>query len=120
MSEDDRVGPSEHEPDIPYGEDWQSEAEVAAWAEAADQKRPWRSRFRDRIAEQIATLAPNARVLELGSGPGFLAERVRYAGVRGRAAMIRAGRVYELFWILNGAGEDGLRGSAATPGEGHG
>ena len=65
-----------HEPDVPYGEDWHSTAEVAAWTEAADQKRPWRSRFRDRIAERIGSIASKARVLELGSGPGFLAEHV--------------------------------------------
>jgi cyclopropane fatty-acyl-phospholipid synthase-like methyltransferase len=64
------------EHDVPYGEDWDSAAEVAAWAEAADQKRPWRSQIRDHIAGRVATLPPRARVLELGSGPGFLAHRV--------------------------------------------
>ena len=59
-----------------YGEDLQSVAGAIAWAEAADQKRPWRFRFRDFIAERIATLGSDVRVLELGSGPGFLAERV--------------------------------------------
>lgn len=62
--------------DESYGEDWDSVAEVAAWAEAADRKRPWRSEIRDRFAEIVATLRPGARVLELGSGPGFLAQRV--------------------------------------------
>lgn len=66
----------QHEHDVPYAEDWHSVEEAAAWAEAADKKRPWRSQFRDVIAEQVATLRPAALVLELGSGPGFLAERI--------------------------------------------
>ena len=70
------TGPVDRDEDVPYGEDWQSVAETTAWAEAADRKRPWRAQFRDAIAEQVAALRPGARVLELGSGPGFLAERV--------------------------------------------
>lgn len=62
--------------DVPYGNDWDSAEEVAAWAEAADRIRPWRARIRDHIARRVATLPPGARVLELGSGPGFLAHRV--------------------------------------------
>ena len=49
---------------------------MVAWAEAADLKRPWRSQIRNHIADRVATLAPAVRVLELGSGPGFLAQRV--------------------------------------------
>ena len=62
--------------DVPYGNDWDSATEAAAWAEAADRARPWRAEIRDHIAARIATLAPRARVLELGSGPGLLAQRV--------------------------------------------
>lgn len=62
--------------DIPYGDDWHSDGGVAAWAEAADRKRPWRTQIRDRFAEEIARLPSGVRVLELGSGPGFLAERI--------------------------------------------
>jgi hypothetical protein len=32
--------------------------------------------LRDHIAGRVATLPPGTRVLELGSGPGFLAHRV--------------------------------------------
>jgi SAM-dependent methyltransferase len=64
------------EEDVPYGDDWDSAPNVSAWTEAADRKRPWRSQIRDHIAESVATLPPGARVLELGSGPGFLAHRV--------------------------------------------
>jgi cyclopropane fatty-acyl-phospholipid synthase-like methyltransferase len=62
--------------DVPYGNDWDSAAEAASYGEAADQARPWRSEIRDRIAARVATLGRGARVLELGSGPGLLAERV--------------------------------------------
>jgi cyclopropane fatty-acyl-phospholipid synthase-like methyltransferase len=62
--------------DVPYGNDWDSATEAAAYGEAADRARPWRSKIRDHIADRIATLAPGARVLELGSGPGLLAHRV--------------------------------------------
>jgi SAM-dependent methyltransferase len=62
--------------DVPYGNDWDSAEEVAAWAEEADRIRPWRARIRDHIAGRVAALPPDARVLELGSGPGFLAHRV--------------------------------------------
>jgi len=61
---------------VPYGDDWDSAAVVAGWAKVADQKRPWRSQIRDHIAGIVATLPQRARVLELGSGPGFLAHRV--------------------------------------------
>jgi ubiquinone/menaquinone biosynthesis C-methylase UbiE len=62
--------------DVPYGNDWDSAEEVAAWAEEADRIRPWRAAIRDHIARRVATLPTGARVLELGSGPGFLAHRV--------------------------------------------
>src|SRR5262245_29150218 len=62
--------------DVPYGDDWNSGVVVADWAKMADQKRPWRAEIRERIAAIVATLPQRARVLELGSGPGFLAHRV--------------------------------------------
>ena len=62
--------------DVPYGDDWDSAAVAAGWAEVADQKRPWRSQIRDHIAGIVATLPQHTRVLELGSGPGLLARRV--------------------------------------------
>jgi cyclopropane fatty-acyl-phospholipid synthase-like methyltransferase len=65
-----------NEDDVPYGNDWDSAAEAAAYGEAADRARPWRSDIRDHIAARVATLAPRVRILELGSGPGLLAHRV--------------------------------------------
>jgi SAM-dependent methyltransferase len=43
--------------------------------DAADVKRPLRAHIRRLVAERLRTLAPGARVLELGSGPGLLAEQ---------------------------------------------
>ena len=62
--------------DVPYSEDLQSPAGAKAWAEAADRKRPRRVHIRNYIVDRLTTLAPGSRVLELGSGPGFLAEQV--------------------------------------------
>ena len=64
------------EQDVPYGNDWDSAIEAAAYGDAADQARPWRAEIRDHIATLIAKLPRRARVLELGSGPGLLAHRV--------------------------------------------
>jgi SAM-dependent methyltransferase len=64
------------EQDVPYGDKWDNAGEVVAWADAADRERPWRSQIRDHITRRVAMQAPGARVLELGSGPGFLAHRV--------------------------------------------
>ena len=57
--------------DVPYGNDWDSATEVAAWAEAADRTRPWRSQIRNHIANVVAVLRPGARILELGAYCGY-------------------------------------------------
>jgi SAM-dependent methyltransferase len=62
--------------DVPYGNDWDSPVEADAYAEGSDRVRPWRLQVRDHIARQVAALPAGTRVLELGSGPGLLAERV--------------------------------------------
>jgi SAM-dependent methyltransferase len=62
--------------DVPYGEDLQSREGAAAWADAADRKRPHRVSIRQAIVERIQRLPDGARILELGSGPGYLAEQV--------------------------------------------
>ncbi len=69
---------SEPDPDadVPYGEDLQSPEGARAWADAADRKRPHRFPIRLAIVERIKALPDGARVLELGSGPGLLAEQV--------------------------------------------
>src|SRR5262245_40582186 len=62
--------------DIPCVDDWQSATTGAEWIDASHRKRPWRAQFRERIAERVGALRYDLRVLELGSGPGFLAECV--------------------------------------------
>jgi ubiquinone/menaquinone biosynthesis C-methylase UbiE len=64
------------ENDVPYGNDWDCVADVEDWAKTANEKRPWRSQIQEHIADRVAALALGAQVLELGSGPGFLALRV--------------------------------------------
>jgi ubiquinone/menaquinone biosynthesis C-methylase UbiE len=70
------TGPALEDGDVPYGDDWQDAGVVAAWVKAADRTRPWRVQIRAFIAEQVSALMPGARVLELGAGPGLLAECV--------------------------------------------
>lgn len=62
--------------DVPSGENLQSPAGARAWADAADRKRPHRVVIRAMIADALRRLPAGARVLELGSGPGYLAEQV--------------------------------------------
>jgi trans-aconitate methyltransferase len=68
---------TDDEADVPYGEDFHDAAAAAAWADAAIRKRPWRATIFEHfvaIVGSAATASP--RVLELGSGPGFLAEQI--------------------------------------------
>ena len=61
--------------DVPSPINLQAAAEARAWADAANQVRPWRTTFFQAIAAAMDPTRP-VRVLELGSGPGFLAEHV--------------------------------------------
>lgn len=68
---------TDQDQDVPYGENFHDEAEALAWAEAAGRKRPWRLMIFDRFVTAVSdSHAPAPRILELGSGPGFLAEHV--------------------------------------------
>ena len=52
-------------------------AQASCWADVADERRPARKRFKALIATEAARLLPSGgSVLELGSGPGFLAQQV--------------------------------------------
>jgi drug/metabolite transporter (DMT)-like permease/SAM-dependent methyltransferase len=62
--------------DVPYTEDLQSPDGAKAWADNAERRRPARAQIRRAIGEHLEALAPGSRVLELGSGPGLLAEHV--------------------------------------------
>lgn len=65
------------EADVPYGEDFHDPAVAAEWAEGVMRKRPWRTTIFDHFVEIIrAAPVAQARILELGSGPGFLAEQL--------------------------------------------
>lgn len=67
--------------DVPSPIDLTAEADACAWAAQALSSRPWRVDFFDAFAGQIAQASARAaghprKVLELGSGPGFLAEHL--------------------------------------------
>jgi SAM-dependent methyltransferase len=69
--------PGDESEDVPSPIDLRDPATAHAWAGEADLKRPWREQVRGAIAETLnASTLPVRRVLELGSGPGLLAERV--------------------------------------------
>ena len=55
-------------------------ADARNWAATAMQKRPWREEFFQAIVHELSLLSLSAvSVLELGSGPGFLAACVLQA-----------------------------------------
>jgi ubiquinone/menaquinone biosynthesis C-methylase UbiE len=62
--------------DVPAGVDFLDAAETAAWVAACEVDKPWRSPMREQFASLIAELPKPARILELGSGPGLLAETI--------------------------------------------
>jgi drug/metabolite transporter (DMT)-like permease/SAM-dependent methyltransferase len=64
------------EEDVPYTEDLQSPQGAKTWADHAERRRPVRAQIRQAMGDRLEPLAPGSRVLELGSGPGFLAEHV--------------------------------------------
>ncbi|HWA71047.1 MAG TPA: class I SAM-dependent methyltransferase [Polyangiaceae bacterium] len=65
------------EEDVPYGEDFHDAAVATTWADAVMRKRPWRTTIFDHFVSIVGAAAEaQPRVLELGSGPGFLAEQL--------------------------------------------
>ena len=64
--------------DVPSSIDLRLAADAATWADEADRKRPWRRELRRRIAELVRDRLGDRplRILELGPGPGLLAEVV--------------------------------------------
>ena len=61
--------------DVPSPIDLRDPADARAWARDADTRRPWREPVRNAIAE-LVNASPARRVLELGSGPGLLADQI--------------------------------------------
>lgn len=62
--------------DVPSPIEFREMTDAQEW-EASAEQRPGRSEILDRIAQEAGQLMrPGDRILELGSGPGFLAQRV--------------------------------------------
>lgn len=62
--------------DVPSPIDLRDPADAKAWADAAETARPGRPQIRSAMANELRGLPQGSRVLELGPGPGFLAEVV--------------------------------------------
>ncbi|RYX80133.1 class I SAM-dependent methyltransferase [bacterium] len=64
--------------DVPSPIDLRSMPDAQEWESTAMQKRPWRTEFFDAFAQEVksATGLHSAHILELGSGPGFLAKHL--------------------------------------------
>lgn len=66
--------------DIPGKIDFRKPAQARAWAEEANVKRPWREEFFHLFARELLSIgADELSVIELGSGPGFLAQEILQA-----------------------------------------
>lgn len=64
-------------PDVPSRVDLRQWDDAQTWASVAIQRRPWREEFFQAIVHELGFLKQNElSILELGSGPGFLALRV--------------------------------------------
>lgn len=55
--------------------DYFNEVYVNEWASVANSRRPFRAQFFDAFVSELAVLR-KLKVLDVGSGPGFLAERI--------------------------------------------
>ena len=63
--------------DVPSPIDLRNPIDATDWVATADRKRPWRASIRTTIAELLRAASPAPRrVLEIGSGPGLLAEAI--------------------------------------------
>lgn len=62
--------------DVPSPIDLGNHDDAVEWEATADIKRPWRREFFQQFAGEVSRAADRPRVLELGSGPGFLLARL--------------------------------------------
>ena len=63
--------------DVPSPIDFSNPEEARKWVEDTTLKRPWRPEFFRAFASQIARhLTAPAKIVELGAGPGMLAEEI--------------------------------------------
>jgi len=75
--------------DVPSPVDLRSVEDAREWAATAMLKRPWREHIFQRFIAELRALSRNPlRVLELGSGPGFLAQSVLEAIPGGEYTML--------------------------------
>ena len=63
--------------DVPSPIDFNNAQDVLAWVEDTQRKRPWRPEFFQAFANQVAQrFSEPATILEIGAGPGMLAEQI--------------------------------------------
>jgi SAM-dependent methyltransferase len=63
--------------DVPSPIDLRDPRDARQWVATAERKRPWRAHLRQVIAQSLCSAAAGpAHILELGSGPGLLAEAI--------------------------------------------
>jgi ubiquinone/menaquinone biosynthesis C-methylase UbiE len=63
--------------DVPSPIDFHTLSDARAWTDSAMKKRPWRQEFFDVFVKELSFLdRKDLAVLELGSGPGFLAHHI--------------------------------------------
>jgi cyclopropane fatty-acyl-phospholipid synthase-like methyltransferase len=60
--------------DVPSPIDLRDPVTAARWAAEANRTRPYRNEILERMAKELRDAGPASSLLELGSGPGFLAE----------------------------------------------
>jgi SAM-dependent methyltransferase len=69
--------PADSDADVPSPIDFRDPKDAREWVATAEQRRPWRVRLRQAITELLCSMdLGQARILELGSGPGLLAEAI--------------------------------------------
>jgi SAM-dependent methyltransferase len=72
--------PPDKASDIPGKIDFRKLEQARAWADQANVKRPWREEFFHLFARELLSIgADELSVIELGSGPGFLAQEILQA-----------------------------------------
>ncbi len=62
--------------DVPSPIDLRKPQDAVEWESTANEKRPWRRDFFRVMVSEVLVAGPRPRVLELGSGPGFLLKRL--------------------------------------------
>ena len=77
MPDDNHDTADDPEADVPATSDMRILQNAIVWTQSAQDKRPAREAFFTRFVSEVVALGPRVKtILELGSGPGFLAERL--------------------------------------------